>query len=198
MMNYKKLIENVDKSESNRSDVDLMQLGEREFDKYDIPWLNHDQTPLKSYWYARWICTDTWVGGLLYFFEDEFVALSWQSARKSYEEFYWVSKEAYEKVGNYLESIRQVEHHMSTVNFLEDLEEEIHDGYQISYGSMLLPIHYKVDVTFKGRTGKIVKSWPHHNEDVKKWRNVVIEFEDDKTTLEVSLEDVVFPYFLKD
>jgi hypothetical protein len=39
-----------------------------------------------------WLCTDTIVGVFAYYFDGVFVALSFQSARKSGTEFCWVSE----------------------------------------------------------------------------------------------------------
>jgi hypothetical protein len=45
-----------------------------------------------------WICTDTLVGVNSYYLDGEFVALSFQSARKSKTEFKWTSIESATKV----------------------------------------------------------------------------------------------------
>lgn len=193
-MNWKNLIENVDKSKENRNDVDLISLGEREFGKFDIPWLNAEDTPLKSYWYAKWLCTDTWVGGKIYFFNDEFVAVSWQSARKAYEEFHWASEEAYEKVAAYLESIRQADNiaHLG-INFLDDIEDEVQEGFTIDYGSQALIKKGIVQQT--GEKFEITKTWSHMD-DASNWRMVEAKMENGETKT-LNLAHVYFPYILK-
>jgi hypothetical protein len=199
-MNWKTLIENVDKSEENTHEVDLMTLGEREFGKFDVPWLNVEETPLKSYWYEKWLCTDTWVGGKIYFFDDEFVATSFQSARKAYEEFHWASKEAYEKVAAYLESIRQADNiaHLG-IDFHDDLEEGIDVGYQLEYGTQLMRVHLDNECIVKN-TGEKVMIVEHYNghgqDEIKKWRNIKAKHENG-VVKDYHLSDILFPYLLK-
>jgi len=197
-MNWKYLIENIDKSKENRNEVDLITLGETEFSKFDIPWLNADETPLKSYWYAKWYCTDTWVGGKLYFFDDEFIASSWQSARKASENFQWASKEAYEKVSVYLESIRQIDEIAGLgISFHDDLEQEIEDGYMIEYSCNLLNIHRDNQVIIKetGDKAKIVETWTLMK-DIERWRLAKVELENGEVK-ELRMDDIKFPYLLK-
>jgi len=193
-MNWKELIENIDKSKNNRDCIDLMELGSREFDKFDIPWKNEDETPLQAYWFAKWLCTDSWVGGRIYFYNDEFVAVSWQSARKAYEEFNWASKESYKKVGDYLEEIRYTENDPPvSISLMEDLNTDIGDSFKIEYGSQVLINEGFIEKT-KEKI-KIVKTYDSF-EDVKKWRDIEVEMENGEKR-NLNIKDVKFPYILK-
>lgn len=49
---------------------------------------------------CNWVCTDTRVGLRFYFIGIDCVCVSFQHARKSDEEFEWVSPEAYDRVRN--------------------------------------------------------------------------------------------------
>ena len=66
-------------------------------------YLGGDEIPeLKAYWGTSWICTDTEVGLLFYFLNDELICCSWQIARKEKEAFYFVSEETVEKLRAYI------------------------------------------------------------------------------------------------
>jgi hypothetical protein len=72
-------------------------------------WFPHMDDPLKKYWVEgyNWLCTDTTVGIAVYTLDGEIVGISLQSARKSAENFYWVSKESCQQVREYVESNMQ-------------------------------------------------------------------------------------------
>ena len=67
------------------------------------PSIDESEFPaLKAYWSLNWVCTDTGVGLRFYFLNDEFIGASFQPARKSDEEFQWVSQEAFDKCKEYI------------------------------------------------------------------------------------------------
>jgi hypothetical protein len=72
-------------------------------------WFPDMDDPLKKYWVKgyNWLCTDTMVGIAVYTLYGEIVGISFQSARKSDENFYWVSKESSQLVRGYLQSKMQ-------------------------------------------------------------------------------------------
>jgi len=106
-MNLLQLIFNVKKTPERESRIlgcyynsflKEVQLSEGYIDLYseDIPYL-------KAYFTdVNWLCTDDVVGIRAYYFQDELVAISSQPGRKYGEEFEWVSKEAYQKVRQYV------------------------------------------------------------------------------------------------
>lgn len=53
-----------------------------------------------------WMCTDTNVGIYAYFFDGEFVALSFQSARKSDINIKWMYTDAARRVREFIRSLR--------------------------------------------------------------------------------------------
>src|SRR5690242_12506049 len=132
-MKLSEIIKNLDRSEKNSSYVDICELATREFDLN--AYIHSESKELTCYYFLNWYCTDTYVGGRVYFLNDEPVATSWQNGRKMSEEIYWVSKEAYNKVRDHiLTLINEVD---KTINIV-DLEEEWGIGYEISFGSQLL------------------------------------------------------------
>lgn len=52
-----------------------------------------------------WLCTDTQVGLYAYYFDDELVVISYQSARKSDLNLFWVSAELREKMREFVLSL---------------------------------------------------------------------------------------------
>ena len=52
-----------------------------------------------------WLCTDTQVGLYAYYFDNELVAISYQSARKSDLNLFWVSTELREKMREFVLSL---------------------------------------------------------------------------------------------
>lgn len=56
-----------------------------------------------------WRCTDTWVGVHAYYFDGEFVALSFQNARKNGKVFRWVSREAANQMRAFIRTLAEGE-----------------------------------------------------------------------------------------
>ena len=121
----------IDKSKDNESWVDTYKLGE----EFNLNLDYVEQTRLKSYWLGNWYCTDTWVGYKIYFLDNEAVAFSIQSARKSDEEFHWFSKDLALKVKKYLLTfLIEEELHINVCN----INDEIGDSYKIQFNSQIL------------------------------------------------------------
>lgn len=56
---------NIDKSKRNEDFVDLEAVQQA----LGLPVYGYaEQDRLKAFWVERWLCTDTWVGGRMYFF----------------------------------------------------------------------------------------------------------------------------------
>ena len=131
-----KLIEianKIDKSKNNECYIDITEISaELGLSFYQYV----DQDRLKAYYLGPWYCTDSWVGSRLYFFDDEFVAYSFQSGRKNNEEFQWVSKKAVNKVKDFILSLMQQEDDCR-VSFC-DVNEDIGDSYKIGFNTQVL------------------------------------------------------------
>jgi hypothetical protein len=188
-MKISDIIKNVDRSDKNSDQVswdDLMTV----FELINYGWC---ETPkIKCYRYACWQCTDTWVGGKVYFYEDEAFAVSWQPYRKSDEDFKFISREMFEKVRKYIQDL-MIDNDEIKID-LVDLDEEIGDGYQVEYSSQFLT----KDVIFipTNEDVKVSKTWGYYNEkDHKKWKKVEIE-KSDGTKEIVDLSDILIPYNL--
>ena len=192
-MKLKEIIKNVDKSDGNTEWVCLTTLGEREFGIFNI---EHDEKKrLKAYWYAKWLCTDSWVGSKVYFLDDKVVAISNQPYRKSDEEFKWISKTARLKIKKYLESLTYTDDEDRFASYLtsDDLNEELNIGYTVEYGSNLLT----ENILHVG-TNELVKVTKKYRDfdDVKKWHHIEVEFPNGNKK-EVHLNDILIPYLIK-
>lgn len=130
------VIKNIDKSEENREHwVDFSSLSYAlgfEDGFFDSDALD---ARFKVYWLEKWRCTDAHVGTRVYFFDDEPVAITVQNGRKDDEKVFWTSKEAADKVHDFLLSLQKEEELDITVC---DMNEDIGDSYKIEFNSQVL------------------------------------------------------------
>lgn len=150
----------------------------------------HDKVDAQDRLFSEYVsvsyCTDTWVGLMVYVFDGEVVAFSSQIGRKFDEEFYWVSREVYNKVKEFCLSFARVEEDL--INIIDD--EEIDDeGYKLHYsGEIVHNIHKGAKLD--GEVVNIVK-----NADPKDYisNRVIVICSDDKL-IDVRIDHLVFPY----
>ena len=89
-----------------------------------------------------WYCTDTWVGGMVYYLDDRPLAFGFQSARKSQETVKYVDTEVLKDAREYVSSLIHgdiIEPH------LIDPDEEIGEDYTVAYREQLLTDRGYVD-----------------------------------------------------
>lgn len=122
----------IDKSKKNECFIDFDSLAE----ELGIHYYGYvEQNPrLKAYWVENWYCTDSWVGGRMYFFDGEPVAYSYQQGRKCDEQFAWFSQEAAEKVRDFVQALTKEE---LQVNIC-DLNEDIGNSYKVEFSCQVL------------------------------------------------------------
>lgn len=145
-MKLSEIIDRVDTSDRNSSYVDSSSIAE----EMGIScWGITDCNRLASYWYTAWYCTDTWVGGLIYFLDGQPVAVSYKSGRKSSENFKWLSDKTYADTKQYIMSLITDEE--DSTEYV-DLDEELGEGTGRAYNSMLLEDH----VIYDGILRKVV------------------------------------------
>lgn len=187
-MKLKEIIKNIDKSEHNSCYIDIQELANSEFSINN--WFNQNPDRIKAYFFLNWQCTDTWVGGRVYFLDDKLISTSWQSARKSNEDFYWISKEMYVETKKYILSLLE-EDESKSFNLI-DMEAEYDDGFSIEYSSQLLTD----DVIYKstGENVKVIKKYRDVG-DIKMWSKVKIKFENSKEEI-VGMSEILVPYNL--
>ncbi|MGZ3922003.1 MAG: hypothetical protein ACXVC7_17005 [Bacteroidia bacterium] len=128
-------LKQVDKSEKNSTTPDFQdfcdELGIQDYSG----WNEKFNERVKGYYVQKWLCTDTWVGLIAYYFDGELVAGSFQSARKSDTNYEFVSKELAYKVINFIISI--IEQEEPNFNIIDE-NEEIEDTYSLDFGGQIL------------------------------------------------------------
>lgn len=72
----------------------------------------------------KWYCTDTWVGVYAYYFDGEFVALSFQRGRKWDTSFRWVDIMDARRVYSYIRSLAHEQPVAGLIN-----REELIEGF---------------------------------------------------------------------
>lgn len=123
-MNLREAIAKIDKTDRHAQCWVNMEDFRYEFDIhtcYDYDADREFEKRVKKYWIHSWNCTDTWVGLAAYFFDDELVAVSYQSARKDDETFDWVSKEAAIKLRDFIVELNSPARDYKIVNLDEDM-----------------------------------------------------------------------------
>jgi hypothetical protein len=162
-----------------------------EFKLWDLHW--SDDQRLKCYFISVECQTDTWVGTKAYFLDHEFVAISYQESRKSFEDFDFFSKERAMKVKQYLESLLESENVIENLTYISQddfLLEEIEDTYRIEYSSHI--IHKSAIYTHETQGELNVKIIKTYN-DMKHLHEVIIELPNGEQK-EVDCRDLKFKY----
>lgn len=191
-MKLKDIITRVDKNPKFKREVDLERLSDNMETgiPYYFDWYSIQGERFTSYFISSWYCTDTYVGTVIYFFDDEPFAISHQSGRKMSEEFEFFSKEVFDKAKTYLLSLCQKEESISV--FL-DLDEEFPMYYKIRSNAQLFDYHKDIPF-YLGEKVKIIKYKQKANSYYTD-SEVVIQYEDgEKKTVDIS--DLDFPYNL--
>jgi hypothetical protein len=183
-MKISEAIKRVRKEKQFEDQVYIGDMAEKLFNVYISN--DEDQERLTSYYIGSWHCTDSRVGYKVYFFDDEPVAASSQTGRKMGEDFEWISKEGYRKVKDYIFSFSEEDN----IDLI-DLDEDIEEGYKISYNCELYNYHKEIPL-YEGKKVKIVeleKNKDRFGIDTK----LKIQFED-KKEIWVEIGELIFPY----
>lgn len=184
MVTLKQISETIDKSNSNEVSIDICEIGE-DFG-FDVSWVKQER--LKGYWIGGWQCTDTWVGYVMYFLDDEPVGWSSQVGRKCDTEYEWFGEQSADKVRKYILSLMQDK--TSSVNLI-DLNVEIGSGYQINFNSQII---HGTNVFYKGKDATIVTRIKHTKYGIDQ----LVEIKYSDGTLEtVMIEKLQFKFNLE-
>lgn len=189
-MKLRDLIDNVDRAKKNADYVSLDELAE-ELD-LSLEYVPEDRHRIRAYWLTRWLCTDSWVGLRVYGFEDgegfSPFAVSMQTGRKCDENFHWFSQAHADRVRNYLINFMEV----PPVTLLESLDDDMGDGFKVSYSSQLLTKQIIEDAT--GERVEVVKTF-RDMKDIDKWGFVVVQRPSGEQ-VDLAMSDVTVPYCL--
>lgn len=128
---------NVDRSDSNHTDVDPEELNQAlEANLYYVDWSGFNED-VREYWLKKWLCTDSHVGDTVGFIGDEPVYLRRQTARKSGHTYKFLSLEAAALVKQML-----IKHCSDrTEPCLIDPNEEISETYAVKWANEVLVKH---------------------------------------------------------
>lgn len=188
-MKLRELIAKVDRSDKNEDDADIDAFCQALDINEWLGWNKDFDERVKGYALTQWLCTDTHVGMNVYFMDDEPVAVSTQSARKSDVYIRFVSEESAIKVRDFILSLVQEDHKFYPT--IAALDDEYGEDYTVRYHSELL-----TDTGFYG--GELVKVQRRkmdYNEHVDDWSKVDVLLSDG--TLErIHLSDFKIPYHL--
>jgi hypothetical protein len=152
-----------------------------------------------SQMFQNWMCTDTPVGGTAYFYDDVLCCVSYQSARKSDEQYYWVSEYMALKVRTYIESCKPDEEPNYSIMDIGDLDAEMGMGFHLSYAEQLMS-----DIVIVKDTGeevKVTKRYGYrndHGDHHTTWNHVDVLFDNGEAkTMDLETELLV-PYNKKE
>lgn len=190
-MTLQDIIDNIDKSSSEEWQ-DLEQLA-KEFDIFD--YVGDYDLKVKSYFYETWYCTDTWVGGRIYFYDDEPICVSYQQGRKCGEKFSWLNQEAFDKTHKYILSLIEDNNQLRPTIITNDelTNEDVYgNGYHIEFASQFTKKIDKVILKETLMPVKIIDTY-HKNTIGKK---LLIEDVEGNTKV-VGTDEVTIPYLLE-
>ncbi len=187
MTTLKEIIDSIDfEDKKTQTEPDWERMANY-FNIYDLYW--SEDPKLTAYHVKVWLCTDTWVGWVAYFLEDDLVCLSTQSARKSDVHFKFVSKESHTKLRDYLLSLTQSDDAEEIE--LIDFNLEIPERYSIEYNSQILhrkAWYFDTKVNIKRTT------FPYTEDNRDRYFHMVEIEHENGTIEEVSCSDLKFEY----
>ena len=150
------------------------------------------QNRMKGYYIHVWQCTDTWVGSIAWFLDGEFVYYTFQSARKSSIDYTYASKEAYDKVVDFVLSMLRQDVQEPD---LMDPEDEIPEKFDVSYNSQIIHKY----VWYKDQLVEVVKThFPYTQGSRDYFDRVDILFEGIKLSVNVNELQLDWGYPTKD
>ena len=191
-MKIRDLINAVDRSKQNTTSADIDEFCTA-LDINQYPgWNNEFDEKLKGYWLIKWLCTDTWVGYVVYYLDDQPVAVSIQTARKSSAEYEFVSLEAATKVRKFiLDCLGDAEF----TPCIADLDGETDPYYTTSYSNQLL-----VDKGwYHGSQVYVQRKCYNYNDHELKFNEAMVSYNADLSEpFKINMSDFKIPMHLND
>lgn len=189
-MKLRELMENVDLSSNNETDGDLETFAQELFSSPPYGWSGVFSDQVKGYYIQKWLCTDTWVGLVAYFWNGEPLAISWKPARKSSKEFRFVSVDVANRLRDF---IRELTASNDPDPTLADLDQDLGETYTVNWASELLVS----EAFYEGEKVKIFPAgWTDYSQPSATWKLVDVEFPNGEV-LKVSVENLHIPYHLR-
>lgn len=167
------IITNVDKSDKNKhckwsDSFTWLQdyLGIPNYGNLDSDKLESDNK-LNLYWLTCWLCTDTWVGSIVIYFEGQPAGILYKGARKSSADAKFLSSDIKKKVKAYLIELtfmQEPEQEDDDIFSECELNENEDPYYQVSYPCQILEHKALLDKTVS------VTISPYSEQD-RSWNN---------------------------
>lgn len=130
------ILANLDKTDKNRAMPDLEKFGE-EFLIYNLSDYETFDKSVIGYWIQKHNCTDTWVGVIAYFLDDEFLCITQQEARKSDTYFYFASDKMMRKLHSFLLTLDEDEL-FGDKKIINTEKLAIDEFYQLNYSDEII------------------------------------------------------------
>lgn len=124
-------------------------------------WMEKDAPRIQAYQLIGWNCTDTTVGLVVYYLDDQPLATSYQNARKSSEDFEYVSAEIHAEARAYVAELLNDKPDFKILN----LNSEIGEHFQVSYREGVIYDFGEV----RGRRAKFMR------QESRRWVNQNVE-----------------------
>jgi len=185
-MNLKEIIKNIDRSEIVK--WPSLENIKHECGIYD-DLFDRETCKLNPYYFQKWLCTDTWVGGQIYFLGDTPVCMSFQTCRKGEEKFKWISHKLFEETRGYLLTLIDKESITFDLTILtsDELNEDLGNGYTLTFAnSFLVDTVIEID---SDQTLKILDTY--REEQIPQRLNVEYP---DGTQKDISTNKVMIPF----
>lgn len=199
------IINNVINTEDNQNSINTSSLYE-EILENSWPSLKDNaeveiKSTIKEYWVQYWYCTDTYVGFSVMFFNDKPVAYISQKGRKWDREYYWLSKEAYNEVSNYLRSFIVIEENNNiTILSEENKQENIGEFYNLEFAEQILD----KKVYYQDKLCDVISSYPDQlnadgtiNWKLPNTNNILIK-DENGNEIKVNIKEVKIRYHVAD
>lgn len=182
---------NVDKSESNsvlwlytENLSNSLGLVYKHFDFDNDKFNDH----FKGYYVYRHLCTDTTVGLIALYLDDELVGYSYQSARKSDINYQFVSQELCDKFINFIHSCECTDYGIDRLYI--NTKDEIDDYHYVVFSEQLQkPIG--TEGTYNGTPVILVRPKSDTKNIID--RHIIVKVKDTGEELKIDVQDFHYP-----
>lgn len=191
-MNTEEALQQINKTESNEAQIDFESLSNELFPEvYVDPWdLERENQKLKSFWLAKRMCTDTYVGTSILYFDDQPFGVARIDCRKCDYFYDFFDESVTKKAKEYLFSLMSQEDEL-VIN-KDVLKIEIGEAFEVSYSSEILSDYVILKET--GEYVKVVKS-SLHSREISDYKKLKVTNRDGEK-IDLTTQDILIPYEL--
>lgn len=187
------LLPTVEKTDYNRKNINIGVIVDALGINYDS-FYRYDKIceRIKAYWLMPRICTDTMVGVSVYFFDETLIGYSIKVARKSEEEFLFVSEEVANNVLDFFLSLIDKGNNFNIAT-TEQLNEELEvNGFNVYYSSSICSekLFYVPTSEYVEVTNLFSYDYTHPYDELE------VRFSNGERKI-INCEDILVPYCLR-